>query len=780
MNLLKRSLIAPTLAILLYSNLHANESFTLEEMSLKEAIKTISKKANIPYMVDSKLLKDKKSQKIENIQGLKNALNKILQSSGLEASIIDGTIIIKKKSIPQSSNSLGNVEIISTNTTEDTDSYTIDSMNTATKLNLSIKDTPQSVVVITNQKIEDNNWESIDDIVSNIAGIQPSKYDTDRTYIMARGFEIDYYQIDGMPTSYTGYQQQDLSIYDRVEIVKGANGLMTGAGNPAAAINLVRKHANSKKLTGDITLKAGSWDRYKGSIDITTPLNEAKTVRARIVASYADEESYKDYYSKETSVLYGVIDADISDNTRLSLGASYQENRPEGTTWGGVPAYFSDGSSTSFHPEDSFTPDWTYGKTKTKSAFASFEHYFNNDIKINANYTHMEYDAHLKMALMTGYSHFPDSTTGIDPTSDFLSNSFTQTDTDVLDIYTSIPFELANKNHEIIAGIMYHKKNEDNFSKSALSSIDTSSNSVFSWDSDVKEPSWNKKSRTGEKTTKQESAYIVGRFSLSDDLKLIAGSRLTTYKYNNKLSNYDYKYDNEVTPYAGVVYNLDENHSVYASYTDIFKAQDYKDKGGNYLDPKEGKSYEAGIKGEYFDGALNASLAVFRIEQDNVAQSAGTNSSGETYYTLEEGVTSKGVEFDLSGAINENWNMSFGISHYEAKNSDDEKVSTTVPRTQFLLSSTYKTGSLTFGGSVKWQSKLYDDVTNPIGDSDRLQQDSFYLVNAMARYNFTKNLSAQLNINNLFDKEYYSNIVYDAQYVYGEPRNTTLTLKYTF
>ncbi|WP_052502600.1 TonB-dependent siderophore receptor [Halarcobacter anaerophilus] len=357
MNLLKKSLIAPSLAILLYTNLHANESFTLEEMSLKEAIKTISKKANIPYMVDSKLLKDKKSQKIENIQGLKNALDKILQSSGLKASIIDGTIIIKKKSIPQSSNSLGNVEIISTNATEDTDSYTIDSMNTATKLNLSIKDTPQSVVVITNQKIEDNNWESIDDIVSNIAGIQPSKYDTDRTYIMARGFEIDYYQIDGMPTSYTGYQQQDLSIYDRVEIVKGANGLMTGAGNPAAAINLVRKHANSKKLTGDITLKAGSWDRYKGSIDITTPLNEAKTVRARIVASYADEESYKDYYSKETSVFYGVIDADISDNTRLSLGASYQENRPEGTTWGGVPAYFSDGSSTSFHPEDSFTPD---------------------------------------------------------------------------------------------------------------------------------------------------------------------------------------------------------------------------------------------------------------------------------------------------------------------------------------------------------------------------------------------------------------------------------------
>lgn len=120
---------------------------------------------------------------------------------------------------------------LSDSVTEGTNSYTTKSMNTATKLNLSVRDTPQSVVVVTSEQIKDENLESIQDITNNIAGFNSPTWDSERVYITSRGFEVDYYQIDGIPTNYSGTQQQDLSMYDRVEVVKGANGLMTGAVN---------------------------------------------------------------------------------------------------------------------------------------------------------------------------------------------------------------------------------------------------------------------------------------------------------------------------------------------------------------------------------------------------------------------------------------------------------------------------------------------------------------------------------------------------------------------
>jgi outer-membrane receptor for ferric coprogen and ferric-rhodotorulic acid len=675
-------------------------------------------------------------------------------------------------------------EEVNSQYSEDTNSYTVKQMNTATKLNLSIKETPQSVVVITKEQIEDENLESIADITSNVAGFNSPTWDTERVYITSRGFEVDYYQIDGIPSNYSGDVQQDLSMYDRIEIVKGANGLMTGAGSPAASINMVRKHANSKEFTGNVSVSAGSWDTYKGTIDVTTPLNEDGSVRARVVAKYGDEDSFLNYYNKETKVLYGIVDADISDDTRIFLGASQQKNDATGSTWGGVPAWFSDVSDTNFSRSTSITPDWTSWNTETKSVFSGIEHYFRNDIKLNANYSYLEFDSNSKLTIL-GYGVFPDKTTGKGISSNYLWKGESKDKEHNIDIYSSIPFELASKNHEIILGLSYNQIKSISNTASVISKTafdaDVLNNSVYNWNSNISEPIWGDSSRTADSKTEQTAAYLVSRLSLTDSLNMILGARVTKYEYNNILSNYGYEHKNEITPYAGLVYDLDDNHSIYTSYTSIFKPQENKDESGKYLDPKEGKSYEVGIKGEYFDNRLNASLSLFRMEQDNVAEKAGVNSTTlEDYYKGVDGTTSKGIEIDIRGEITDNWNASLSLVSFEAKDSEDKDVSTTAPRNQVVLSSKYKLGKYSFGGSVNWQDKFYSDVTNPLGDSERLTQDDVVVVNLMAKYELTKNLSAQLNINNLFDKDYYSNIVYDMQYIYGDPRNTTVSLKYKF
>ncbi|MFY9073852.1 TonB-dependent siderophore receptor [Malaciobacter mytili] len=676
-------------------------------------------------------------------------------------------------STKQNNKSLGTVDVVSSSDSESTNSYKFDSMNTATRLNLSSKETPQSISVVTNEQINDMAMDNISDAVKSVVGLSSTTSDSERSSFSARGFDISNYQIDGVAVSWTGgyntgETQQDLTIYDRVEVVRGANGLISGAGDPSAAINLVRKHANSKEFKGNITLQGGSWDKYKASLDVSTPLTKDGKVRARIAASYEDRESFEDYYKNKKTVLYGVIDADISDNTRVSLGTSYQDNNPKGSMWGGLPSKYSNGTKTNWDRSDTTAPKWSYWASKNKNYFANIEHYFENNIKLYAGYSRIDSSADLKLLYLYGN---PDKTTGLGMGGSGYRGDFSRVQ-DNIDIYASIPFELGSLDHELLIGTMYNKQKFKAYSASkSVGSI----GSFFDWDGNIQSPDFPKMNLAGDTVTKQLGTYLVGRFSLSDNLKLIAGTRLTNWEKEDRLKDFTYDHDNVVTPYAGLIYNINEDFSTYVSYTDIFKPQDNQDSSGNYLDPIEGKSYEVGIKGEFFDDKLNASFAIFRIEQDKLAQTdpSGALIPGTTTVAsvAAEGTTSKGFEVELNGEITDNWNLSVGYSQFQAKDANDNEVNSNHPRKTFKLFTKYKIDKLSLAGGLNWQRQ-----TNLNG----IYQEAYSTVDLMAKYQFNKNLSAQLNIDNLFDKKYYSNVGFYSQVAYGTPRSALVTLKYSF
>lgn len=665
--------------------------------------------------------------------------------------------------------------------TEGSDSYTADLARSSAKLALSLRETPQSVVVISQQQIIDRDLQTFQDVTDAVAGFNSPTWDTERTYISARGFEIDYYRVDGIPTQYTGDVQQNLAIYDRVEIVRGANGLTTGAGSPAASIDLVRKHADSDVFTGNASLSAGSWDRYRGTVDVQSPLNAAGNVRGRVVASYEDKDSFRDYYSKTSGLLYGIVDADFSDATHGYAGVSKQRNDGRGTTWGGVPAWFSDGTRTHFSRSDSFTPRWARGVADTTNAFAGLLHRFEGGAQLHVEYSHQRFETDWKSVLY-GYYGYPDRVTGLGLDSIYGGDYPTSTRQDSLDAYVSLPLTWWGREHEIIAGATWTDRNVRSWYNLPLQPL--VAESVYAWTGTMPQPAWTPLQKGSENDIRQVGAYAAGRFSLTDDLKAIVGARVSDWKNTDRLAPASsYAKRGRTTPYAGLIYDLDAHHSLYASYTSIFNPQNNRDRNGRYLEPLEGNNYEIGAKGEYFGGRLNAGLTLFRIEQDNFAVAdPGQRVPGTTdqAYRAADGTVSQGVEFQLDGELTEQWRISFGWAQFDADDAQGKDVSPTSPRREATVFTTWQTGPWRIGGGFNWQSSFYDRGVGPQGNTLRLEQGSVLLASLMARYDINQALSAQLNVRNLFDRHYYANVTYQTQWIYGDPRDVELTLSWRF
>lgn len=671
--------------------------------------------------------------------------------------------------------------------TQDTD-YNVPVTRAATKMALTARDIPQSVSVISKQRMQDQKLETLNDVLRNTTGISEFNSGANRSNFYSRGFMIDNYQIDGVPVLIDsawniGDTLSDTAIYDRIEVVRGATGLMTGAGSPAASINMVRKHADSKTFEGNVSASYGSWDNQRYVADLSAPLTESGNVRGRLVAGYQDGDSWLNNYHSQKKFLYGVVDADLTDSTTLSVGYDYQETHIAGATWGGLPTFYLDGSKTHYDRSTNLSPDWAYNNSDAKKVFANLKQTFSNGWAFNLSGTHSEATMDSKLLYIDGYF---DKTTGIGigPYAgyDLLGGTGYNTakrKENAVDAYASGPYTLFGRQHELMAGVTYSRQN-DRYIGTSTSFTSADVGDFNNW-GNYPQPDWADQTLAQDNTIHQKSAYLATRISLADPLHLILGARYTKYNAATLTQNME---KNNITPYAGLVYDINDTYSAYASYTSIFKPQTYRNAQGAYLAPVTGKSYETGIKGDWMDSRVTASLAVFRIEQDHLGATDYSLVPGSTDYAYYEqnGTVSKGIEFEINGAVTDNLQMTFGATRYVAKDGEGAALNPTQPRTSLKLFTRYRLPmlqDLTVGGGVNWQTHTWDNVAGPDGASTLYaEQGSYALVDLFGRYRVTKQLSIQANLNNLFDKTY--NIDVGRNTVYGAPRNVSVTANYSF
>ena len=720
--------------------------------------------------------------------GVSEGFAQILAGSGLQAEPqANGTYVLRVVPTFGSALELGATNIngqLLGATTEDSGSYTTGAV-TIGKGQHSLKETPQSVTVMTRKMLDDQNLNTIDQVMEKTPGITVYDSTMGGKYFYSRGFRMSgQYQYDGVPLDMGNLYVQadsfsgDMAYYDRVEILRGAAGMMKGAGGTAGGVNFVRKRGQATAQT-EITLSGGSWDNYRGQVDTGGPLNDAGTIRGRAVVAEQSRHYFVDDASRKDQVYYGALDFDLNADTTLGLGVAY-EDVDANPCWGGLPRY-KDGSDLKLGRSTCLDPSWNTWRSQRTTVFSDLAHQLNDNwaLKVASVYTKNTQD--IKYAFASGAVSTGVGTTGM------LGSMYDYDQVDYgLDAYVDGKFDAFGRQHELVVGANASRGKKDDFYSVAFL---PQRQNVFNPDKHIPEPDDSyfiaNSSRGGpvNSLTKQKGVYSILRLKLADPLTLVGGTRVSWYSSD---TDYDFinsgtsehastKETGQVTPFAGVLLDLNENLTAYASYSDIFTPQgNYRSEGGSALKPLVGQSYELGIKGSHLDGQLNSSLALFKLEQDNLAVWQAEY-PGSNVYKAEQGTTSKGVEMQLDGQLAEGWQASAGYAYSVTTDADDQRINTNLPRNSFKTFTSYRLhgplDKITVGGGVNWQSKVGNDLHT-------FTQGSYAVTNLMARYDISRNLSASLNLNNLFDREYYSNAGLYGNY--GAPRNLMTSFKYSF
>jgi len=655
-------------------------------------------------------------------------------------------------------------------------------VTTLGKVPLKPRELPQSASVIDHERLEQQNLFSLDEAMQQATGVTVQPFQLLTTAYYVRGFKVDSFELDGVPAllGNTASSPQDMAIYERVEILRGSNGLLHGTGNPAATVNLVRKRPQ-REFAASTTLSAGRWDRYRAEVDVGGPLSASGNVRGRAVAAYEDRDYFYDVADQGTRLLYGVTEFDLSPDTLLTVGAQYQ-HIDSITNMAGVPMA-KDGSNLGLSRDTYLDVDWDRFKWDTYRAFGSLEQQLGGGWKGKVSAEYQEADSRLRYA---GSSGAIDPQTGDGGQLMGAAYKFKSIQRS-LDANLNGPVRLFGLTHELLGGVTYAQGETRQDTARFLNLPNTPVN-VYRWDPHgVPRPQIGQYTSPGTTTTTQKGLYALGRIKLAEPLTLVVGGRESWWDQDTPATRF--KPGRQFTPYGGLIWDFARDWSWYVSYAEVYQPQaDRQTWNSEPLSPVEGKTYETGIKGELADGRLNLSLAAFRIDLENNPQEDPDHPGppNNPFYISGGKVRSQGFELEGTGYLTPYWSLSAGYTYTsteylkDSQNDSGTRYSTFTPRHLLRLWSNYdlpwQDRRWSVGGGLQAQSDYSVDYRGV-----SMRQGGYALVNMRLGYKIDEHWTAAVNVNNLFDRTYYqslSNPNWNNRY--GEPRSFNVSLRGAF
>lgn len=657
--------------------------------------------------------------------------------------------------------------------------YVRSTSSTASKSEVPIRDEAQSVNVVTQQTLDDFQIKSLDDAMKFVSGVsQSNTLGNSKDALIKRGFGTnDDGSIlrDGI-RSVVGHNLGATT--DHVEVLKGPASLLYGAIEPGGLINVVSKQPEYTRST---TITGSGYSEGGGtfSVDTTGPIEDTG-LAYRLVAERGHEDYWRNYGVNEHTLVAPSLSW-TGERAKLTLAYEYNDySSPfdRGTV-------FANGKPAAASYKDRLDERWAKTVGISETATAKFEYQLNDDWKARATYGWNNDRYSLAIAQ-------PVTLTGSN-----LRRAANGGHYDYETRYTSLDFigeqQLFGQRHDILVGV----DNEvlDKYRGKTYRNANVASGAI-----NINDPQYG---RLGEPSTvnavqsnsrnelTSTSVYFKDNWHLNDQWILVFGGRQQHYdQYSDQglVTRVLGRDDNGdvFVPFVGVVYQPTEALSLYGSYSESFVPNDTVSDDNKTFDPEEGRSYEVGLKFNPSD-RLNVNVAVFDIVKKNVVTPVTINNVATN--ELAGKVGSRGLELDVTGKLAERWDMigTYAYTHTEVLD-DPANEGKRLSNAPMHTASLYLTHHLTFpeqtgqwhvGGGARYVGERPGDSANSFW------MESYTVADAFLRWDLpTKDYKTrlQLNVDNLFDKEYYPSGTgsSDLQINVGESRTARLTASVTF
>lgn len=734
------------------------QNFNIAAGSLAAALNQLASESRVALVCPAELARGRRTQGVSGAYTLQAALSRLLEGTNLTYRFSDVSTVVIEEAPPKPSGArvLGRVQVegVSRATsqgpngssdataTEGTGSYTSGALSVASRTAQSIKDTPQSVSVITQQRLQDQNLTDLTSAMNQATGLTLIQGATSvQTGFWSRGFQLNNIQIDGgapltrkfgdnVDVAY--FPQIDLAQYDHVEVLRGANGTFDFYGDPSGTINLVRKRPLDHARVV-LEAETGSWNRYRAVLDGTSPLGFDGRLRGRAVVSYQDNEYFYDVAKDNQTLVYGILEFDPTSTTVVSGGLSYMR-KDSVPFYNGLPRYVN-GGDLGLRRDFCLCWPWNRWDFDTTEVFARAEQKVGSDWNLKLNLTRNDQNSTQKVGLSSRAVN-PASNAG--PSMGGRMAGFGSRQWSA-DLTANGEWTMLGQTQQVVLGASYADQQGSSVGYDLLvpstytpypgGPVGAPPVDVFHfnpYDALYGEPrSPLISSRTLAMGQQQTGAFINLRLTAFDKLHLVTGARYS--RYDRKSSSvsvcttttgtcagrkvgdeYDPRqrpwHDHDISwpPSVSLIFDVTRAVSTYVGYTDIYQSQASRlDRDLNPIAPITGSNVEAGVKWAGMGGRLNANLSLYRILQDGTGTLIG--------YVDNNGVDYRSSGGQLPDGIRTCCYDSSSVTKLLSEGADLELTGEVLPGWQMFTGYTWNTNRRTGG-----PNGIYDQVTNPI------------------------------------------------------------------
>ncbi|AFJ57168.1 TonB-dependent outermembrane receptor [Pseudomonas fluorescens A506] len=648
----------------------------------------------------------------------------------------------------------------------------------ATRTDTAIHETPQSISVVPKDVVEDLGATRLQDALDYAGGVGRANNFGGQglTTFTVRGFTTGEFYRNGFPINRGYPNMPDANTIERLEVLRGPATMLYGRGDPGGTFNVV-----SKQPLAERTVTLGSQLNDQGmkrsTLDASGPLDEEGRLAYRLNVVGEGGDTFRDHVETERYGVTPVITWQATDDTKMTFEGDFMRNNHPLDR--GLTRFPNQRGTPS---RDTFWGDKDAGKLHNDNNMAQlrFEHVLNDNWTLGGGFQWL--DGSLKGNAIEANGPGSLGADGRTLQRNFNYRKLEWTDKDY-QLNLTGHFSTGGFDHTLLTGIEYEDYDYKSIIQRSSAAAGTYPIDIFDPVYGQTRPALTRTPTHDKENLKTYAAFVQDQVALTERLKVLAGARFERFEhdYQNYVGKSWQAADNAVTPRVGVIYDLTDTVAVYADAARSFKPNTGASREGGGFAPEKGKSYEMGIKWEALDRQLSVDAAIYQIEKKNVLT---TDPVDNTFSVAAGQVRSRGFDLNVAGNLTPEWRVIGGYAYVDAEVTRDNTLRSgtrlmNIPRNSFSLLNVYEFQDGALKGLGLGAGGKYVDQRAGQTANTAFSMDAYTVVDLLGYYKVNERVRLNLDVKNLFNREYEEGAFGNIYAYPGAPRTVQVGIAYT-